>query len=185
MRDRGLPADLRQRVQAYLDFVWDEGLAVDEDATLSVLPPGLREEVALHLRRDLVRGVPLFADASEAFVREVALQMQSFVALPGDVLVRAGDRGHEMYFIGRGSVEVVAPGGEVYRTLGAGDFFGEIALVDDAERTATVRALAPSDLYVLDRALFERVAAGYPDVAATLREAATHRQHGDGGDVPS
>lgn len=179
MRYRGLPAGLRQRVQAYLDFVWDEGLAVDEEATLSTLPPGLREELALHLRRDLVRGVPLFAGASEAFVRDIALQMQSFVALPGDVLVRAGDHGHEMYFIGRGRVEVLSPAGAVYRTLGAGDFFGEIALVDDTARTATVRALAPSDLYVLDRALFERVAAGYPDVAATLREAATHRQHGD------
>lgn len=185
MRYRGLPHDLQQRVQAYLDFVWDEGLAVDEEATLAGLPPGLRTEVALHLRRDLVRGVPLFADASEAFVREIALEMQSFVSLPGDAVVRADERGHEMYFIGRGRVEVVGPDGGVYRTLGAGDFFGEIALLEETVRTATVRTLVPSDLYVLDRALFERVAAGYPDVAATLREAATRRRRTDtDGPVP-
>lgn len=179
MRYRGLPMPLRQRVRTYLDYVWEERLVVDEEATLAVLPPGLRQEVSLHLRHDLVRGVPLFAGAPHAFVREVALQMHSFVALPGDVIVQAGERGFEMYVLSRGAVEILGPDGQRMGTLASGEFFGEIALVEDTVRTATVRALVASDLYVLDRALFERTIAAYPGVTAALREAATRRRESD------
>lgn len=176
MRYRRLPPDLQARVFRYLDHAWDEGFAVDEDAALAGLPPSLREVVALHLRRDLLRGVPLFAGVSDAFLREVALQMRPLMVLPGDTIVQAGEQGDEMFVVARGRVEVVAPSGHRYRTLADGDFFGEIALFRHAVRTATVRALAPSDLYVLDRALFERVVADYPGMAATLAEAAAARE---------
>lgn len=179
MHARALPRALRDRVQAYYDHLWERNLVSDEDATLATLPPALREEVALHLRRDLVRHVPLFRDASDAFVREVALRMQSFVALPGDIVVRAGDRGREMYVLARGSAEALGPDGTVLRTLHGGDFFGEIALVTSDVRTATVRVTAPSDLYVLTAAMFERVAADFPDVAAYVRAEAERRRSAD------
>ncbi len=178
---RELPRPLRDRVQAYFDYLWEQRLVVDEDATLAELSPVLREEVALHLRRDLVRNVPLFRDASDGFVREVALTMQSFVCLPGDVIVRAGDRGHEMYVLARGEVEATGPDGRVMGTLHAGDFFGEIALVMSDVRTATITATAPSDLYVLSAETFARIAEDYPDVAATLRDEAERRRLADGG----
>ena len=109
-------------------------------------------------------------------MREVALTMQSFVCLPGDVIVRAGDRGHEMYVLARGEVEAVGPDGRVLRTLHAGDFFGEIALVLSDVRTATITATAPSDLYVLSAETFARIAEDYPEVAATLRAEAERRR---------
>ena len=180
MHYRALPRPLQRRVQDYFDYLWEQHAVADEDATLSELPPALREAVALHLRRDLVRHVPLFRDAPDAFVRDVALRMTSFVCLPGDTVVRAGDRGHEMFFLARGTVEAAAPGGTVLRTLHAGDFFGEIALVTSAVRTATVRAVTPSDLYVLTAAMFEQIAADYPDIAAHLRDEAERRQSADG-----
>ncbi len=176
MHYRALPQPLRERVQAYFDYAWEQNLVSDEDATLSELPPALREEVALYLRRDLVRNVPLFRDASDAFVREVALHMRSFVCLPGDVVVRAGDHGHEMFFIARGEVEALAPDGRVLSHLRAGDFFGEIALVTADVRTATVRATTPSDLYILTADMFERITEHYPEVAATLRTEAERRR---------
>jgi voltage-gated potassium channel len=179
MHYRALPRPLQKRVQAYFDYLWEQHLVTDEDATLAELPPGLREEVALHLRRDLVLNVPLFRDAGDAFVHDVALQMRSFVCLPGDTLVRAGERGHEMFFLARGEVEVISPDGAVLRTLRGGDFFGEIALVTSTVRTATVRATTPSDLYVLSRVLFERIAADYPEVAATVRAEADRRRGDD------
>lgn len=178
---RALPRPLRNRVQAYFDYLWEQRLVVDEDSTLAELSPALREEVALFLRRDLVRNVPLFRDASDAFVREVALTMQSFVCLPGDIIVRAGERGHEMYVLARGEVEATGPDGRVLSTLHAGDFFGEIALVMSDVRTATITATAPSDLYVLSAETFARIADDYPDVAATLRAEAERRREADGG----
>jgi len=134
--------------------------------------------VALHLRRDLVEGVPLFEGASDAFLREVALQMRSVMALPGDVIVRAGQPGREMYVLSRGTVEVLGADGAVLRELRDGDFFGEVALVHDGERTATVRAVTVVDLYVLDRAMYDRVATAYPEVADALALAARQRAGG-------
>lgn len=181
MRYRELPLDLRRRIQAYHDYVWDQRLVIDEDEVLEDLPPGLRAEVALHLRRNLVEGVPLFEGASEAFIRDVALQMRPVVAFPGDVIVREGHHGREMYVLARGTVEAVDAEGRVLREMHDGDFFGEVALVTDAPRTATVRAVTTSDLYVLDRAMYERVSMYYPAVAAALAEAARQRTETDGG----
>lgn len=175
VRYRSLPLVLRRRIQAYHDYLWEQRLVIDEDAVLAQLPPSLRQDVALHLRRDLVEDVPLFQGASDAFLREIALQMHSFVALPGDVIVRAGQPGREMYVLSRGTVEVLDADGRVLRELHDGDFFGEVALVQDGERTATVRAVTVADLYVLDRAMYERVATAYPDVAAALADAARQR----------
>ena len=175
VRYRSLPAPLRRRIQAYHDYLWEQRLVLDEDAVLAQLPPSLREDVALHLRRDLVEGVPLFQDVSDAFLREIALRMRAVVALPGDVIVRAGQPGREMYVLGRGRVEVLDDEGRVLRELHDGDFFGEVALVHDVERTATVRAVTASDLYVLDRAMYDRVATAFPDVAEALAEAARQR----------
>ena len=179
MRYRELPLDLRRRIQTYHDYLWDQRLVVDEDDVLAELPPGLRAEVALYLRRDLVEGVPLFAGASPAFLRDVALRMRPVVALPGDEIVREGQAGREMYVIARGTVEAVDAAGAVLREMHAGDFFGEVALVTDVPRTATVRAVTSADLYVLDRAMYERVAAHYPAVAEALAEAARQRTEAD------
>ncbi len=178
VRYRALPLALRRRIQSYHDYLWEQRLVVDEEAVLARLPPSLRDDVALHLRRDLVEGVPLFQGASDAFRREVALQMHSFVALPGDEIVRAGQPGREMFVIARGTVEVVGPDGRVLRQLHGGDFFGEVALVLDGDRTATVRAVTAADLYVLDRTMYGRVAQDYPRVAAALAEAARQRVGG-------
>ena len=181
VRYRALPLDLRRRIQSYHDYLWEQRLVVDEDAVLDQLPPSLRQAVALHLRRDLVEGVPLFQSAPDEFRREVALQMHSFVALPGDEIVRAGQPGREMYVIARGTVEVFDEAGRPIRRLHGGDFFGEVALVQDGPRTATVRAVTATDLYVLDRVMYERVLAAYPDVAAALAEAARQRAGTQGG----
>jgi voltage-gated potassium channel len=176
MHYRALPHPLRRKVQRYFDYLWEKRLVVDEPAMLAALPPMLRDEVALSLKQDLLASVPLFSQGGNAFLRDVALQMRPFVCLPGDLVVRAGEPGQEMFFLSRGAVEVLGPDGTVLNTLHDGDFFGEIALLTDAPRTASVRAVAPSDLYVLDKAIFDRIVAAYPEVAAWLKREAERRR---------
>jgi len=175
MQYRALPTPLRRRIQRYFDYVWEERLVSDESEVMQSLPPSLREDVALFLKRDLIKNVPLFDAASDAFVRDVALNLESFVALPGDLVVRVGETGREMYFLSRGTVEVVAGDGAIMNTLSDGDFFGEIALFLDQPRSASVRAVTACDLYELDKPMFERIVSTYPDVADTLEAEAKHR----------
>ncbi|MFI5402244.1 MAG: cyclic nucleotide-binding domain-containing protein [Planctomycetota bacterium] len=177
MAYRKIPPDLQERIGDYYRYAWRERLEHDESKLLEQLPPALRTAVALHLKRDLVEAVPLFRGASESFLREIALEMKPSLFLPGDTVIRAGERGREMYFISRGSVEVVAPDDTtVLGRLSAGDFFGEIALVYETPRTATVRALDYCDLYRLEKELFDRVLTHHPEIAQEIRVRAKERR---------
>ena len=84
---------------------------------------------------------------------------------PGQVIFREGDRGDHLYVVSEGEVEVLREGadGETsLRRLGRGECFGEIALVSDRPRTATVRAVSPSNVLAVDREAFQALFATLP-----------------------
>jgi voltage-gated potassium channel len=177
MRYRGVPAGLQRRILDYYEYLWEKRLGYDESAAISGLPPTLRTEVSLFLNRDILQKVPLFHEASDDFIKAIALEMRPIIFMPGDYVIRAGEPGEEMYFISRGTVEVVSQDGEmVYATLTTGDFFGEMALLLRQPRTASVRAVDYCDLYLLSVAAFDRVLTRYPEVAAHIRAIAKQRQ---------
>jgi voltage-gated potassium channel Kch len=173
MSQHDIPPELRERTIEYYRYRWRNRLDHDESEVLGWLSPPLQAEIAAHVNRDLMKSVPMFRDAGEAFLRDVTLELQLEVLMPGDLAVRAGDRARSMYFVSQGELEVVSTAtGERLRTLGAGDFFGEIGLVFDEVRTASVRALGFCHLYRLDRDLFQRILEDYPEVAAQIRRQA-------------
>ncbi|MCA1581791.1 MAG: cyclic nucleotide-binding domain-containing protein [Acidobacteria bacterium] len=92
-------------------------------------------------------------------------------AAAGDTILREGETGREMYIVEQGRVEVVSgpPGSE--RQLGvleAGDFFGEMAILDDQPRGATVRALTACRFLRIDEATFDRMLREYPEIAVRM-----------------
>lgn len=80
---------------------------------------------------------------------------------PGEGVVRQGDPGERFYVVAQGTVEVSADGRPV-RTLGPGDHFGEIALLKDVPRTATVTARDDVELVALERDEFVSAVTGNP-----------------------
>jgi putative peptide zinc metalloprotease protein len=114
-------------------------------------------ERAIRENDDLGR-LPLLAELPPQERSAVAGRLRRRQYPAGAVIVRQGDVGDTFYIIQSGQAEVLlaADGGErVQRVLGPGAYFGEIALLMDAPRTATVRALTPLVAYTLDRADFE------------------------------
>jgi len=75
---------------------------------------------------------------------------------PGEAIITQGDVGEVFYAIRTGQVEVLQDGRHI-RNMGPGSYFGEVALLLDSPRTATVRALTPVRLYQLDREGFDRL----------------------------
>jgi MFS family permease len=117
---------------------------------------------------DLVKGVPMFAPLSIAGKERVAASLIPVSVAAGDPVIRAGEIGDRFYVVGSGALEVDAPGRRV--TAGAGDYFGEIALLQDIPRTATVTATADSLVYALERADFLAVVTGHSAADAAGRE---------------
>ncbi len=179
MNYRNIPPRLQKRLRDYYAYLWEKRMSFDESNIISALPPSLRTEVSLFLKRDIIEKVPLFQGASDEFIREIALQMTPVIFTPGDFIYKAGELGRDMYFITQGTVEVVSKDGSaVYATLTDGDFFGEIALVLSQPRSASVRAVSYCDLYRLDKEMFDRVLAHYPDIAAQIEAKARERNKG-------
>jgi MFS family permease len=108
----------------------------------------------------VLRSIPIFAPLDIPTVDHLAQQLRARLSPAGTVVVRQGDIGDRFYVIDRGSVEVSADG-RVVATLGPGDFFGEIALLRDVPRTATVTALEETRLLTLERDQFLGAVTGY------------------------
>lgn len=172
---RRLPAETRRRIQDYYTHVWQERLGFDESQFLETLPSGLRREVEMHLKQQVLRRIPIFSSLPTEFVDAVALSLKPDIYVPGEFICRAGEEGDRMYFLITGVLEVIKSDGQVIGTLRHGDFFGEIALFKRQPRMASVRASEYSDVYALDRNAFEMLLERYPDVADQVRAVAERR----------
>lgn len=124
---------------------------------------------------NLVAKVPLFRTLDAARIAAVAGVLRARRAERGERLIRKGDQADSMYFIVSGEVEVDQESAAPKGRLGAGDFFGEIALIAERTRTATITALAPCKLLVLHKDDFESFMQSHPDLRDAVRVAAKRR----------
>jgi hypothetical protein len=174
---RAIPHRLQRKINDYYRYLWESRRGYNEAEVLQDLPLALKTAVALQINRRIIERVPLFQTASEDLIREIVLNLTPVVFTPGDIVVRAGEVGFDMYFISQGSVDVASADGQmVYATLGTGQFFGEIALLLSMPRTATIRAREYCDLYRLEKETFDRVIQRYPGFAERINDLAAKRK---------
>lgn len=121
----------------------------------------------------LVSQVPLFAGLGEEQITKISRLLVPRLALPGERLIRRGDRGDAAYFVSSGALLVQAPGHEL--RLGRGDFFGELALITGQPRSSDVTAIGYCQLLVLSRADFLRLLPLNPDIQARVEQVAEER----------
>jgi CRP/FNR family transcriptional regulator, cyclic AMP receptor protein len=124
-------------------------------------------------KADALGRCPFFQGLSRGELLAVAKVTEDLEVDEGRVLTREGQSGSEFFVIIEGEVTVTKDGQEV-RTLGPGDFFGEIALIEDTPRTATVTAKTRLRFFVLTRQAFRSLLAHQPEleqkVLAALQE---------------
>ncbi|HLG07497.1 MAG TPA: cyclic nucleotide-binding domain-containing protein [Gaiellaceae bacterium] len=113
---------------------------------------------------ELLKRAPLFAGCSKSELRELALTADEIDLRDGHVLTREGRPGREFFVLVNGTVRVTRKGRKI-SDLGPGDWFGEIALLTDAPRTATVTATSPVDVLVITHRGFKRVVETMPSIA--------------------
>jgi MFS family permease len=121
-------------------------LAVLSHPTLTRIDRGPAEP----RRLELLEAIPIFSPLSPPVLEQLAARLTAVHARAGDEIIRAGDHGDRFYVVDAGTVEVLLDG-QPPRREGEGTYFGEIALLKDVPRTATVRAATDVDLFALDR----------------------------------
>ncbi|HXW81479.1 MAG TPA: cyclic nucleotide-binding domain-containing protein, partial [Acidimicrobiales bacterium] len=120
---------------------------------------------------DLVEAIPMFGPLSLAVKERVASSLTTVSVGEGETVIRAGEPGDRFYIVQSGRL-VIERDGEMVAGAERGDYFGEVALVRNVPRTATVRAVVGSELYALGRQAFVAAIAGHPAAtAAALRVA--------------
>jgi CRP/FNR family transcriptional regulator, cyclic AMP receptor protein len=123
---------------------------------------------------DLIRGVPLFAEADDRFLEQLAGEFMERTFAAGETLAEEGEVGRTFIVIEKGEVTVTVHGEEVAR-LGPGDSFGEMALIDKSARSATVKAETEVHGYQLPVWSFRPLVESHPEMAWALLEALAQR----------
>lgn len=118
-------------------------------------------------KADLLKTVPLFAACSKGELRQLAAIADELDVREGTVLTREGRTAREFFVLIEGTVRV-SKGGRKLADLGPGDWFGEIALLTKAPRTATATATSPVDALVIVDRDFRRVVSEMPSIAMKI-----------------
>jgi CRP-like cAMP-binding protein len=125
-------------------------------------------------KADLLRKVPLFSGCSKRELGKIAAIADEIDLREGKVLTRQGGPGREFFVLLEGSVDVVRDD-ERINTLGVGDFFGEMGLISQKPRNATITAISPVRTLVITETNFRRLLRDDPGISMKVLETVAAR----------
>lgn len=127
----------------------------------------------------MLKNVPLFAGLTNEELSNIESHATTRNFAKRTILINEGDQTSSLYVIISGKVKIYC-GDEhgkeiIIATLGPGEYFGEVALIDDAERSASVMTLEDSNFLVISKEAFKTALSQYPEIAIRLIQEFTHR----------
>ncbi|XP_058836587.1 potassium voltage-gated channel subfamily H member 7 isoform X8 [Topomyia yanbarensis] len=152
IRFHQIPNPLRQRLEEYFQHAWTYTNGIDMNSVLKGFPECLQADICLHLNRNLLNNCSAFEAASPGCLRALSLKFKTTHAPPGDTLVHKGDVLTYLYFIARGSIEILKDD-VVMAILGKDDIFGENPCTHATlgKSNSNVKALTYCDLHKIHR----------------------------------
>ncbi|XP_059615567.1 potassium voltage-gated channel subfamily H member 6 [Phlebotomus argentipes] len=164
IRFHQIPNPLRQRLQEYFQHAWTYTNGIDMNSVLKGFPECLQADICLHLNRNLLTNCSAFEGASPGCLRALSLKFKTTHAPPGDTLVHKGDVLTSLYFIARGSIEILKDD-VVMAILSKDDIFGENPCAHPTlgKSNSNVRALTYCDLHKIHREDLLDVLELYPE----------------------
>ncbi|XP_060881652.1 potassium voltage-gated channel subfamily H member 2 isoform X1 [Metopolophium dirhodum] len=171
IRFHQIPNPLRQRLEEYFQHAWTYTNGIDMNSVLKGFPECLQADICLHLNRNLLKNCSAFNGASPGCLRALSLKFRTTHAPPGDTLVHQGDVLTSLYFISRGSIEILKDN-VVMAILSKNDIFGENPCkhATIGKSCCNVRALTYCDLHKIDRNDLLEVLDLYPEFYHSFKE---------------
>ncbi|XP_068161561.1 potassium voltage-gated channel subfamily H member 6 [Antennarius striatus] len=166
IRFHQIPGSLRQRLEEYFQHAWSYTNGIDMNAVLKGFPGSLQADICLHLNRSLLQNCKAFHGGSQACLRALSMRFKTVHAPPGDILIHYGDILDSLFFISRGSIQVIRDD-VVVAILEKNNIFGEsIHLYDEpGKANADVHTITYCDLHRILRDDLLEVLDIYPSFA--------------------
>lgn len=166
IRFHQIPNPLRQRLEEYFQHAWSYTNGIDMNNVLKGFPECLQEDICLHLNRNLLTNCSAFKNASPGCLRALSMKFKTTHAPPGDTIIHRSDLLLALYFVSRGSIEILRED-TVMAILGKDDIFGENCLIhpEIGKSSCNVRALTYCDLHKIHRDDLFQILEMYPEFA--------------------
>ncbi|XP_048846837.1 potassium voltage-gated channel subfamily H member 7-like [Brienomyrus brachyistius] len=164
IRFHQIPNPLRQRLEEYFQHAWTYTNGIDMNMVLKGFPECLQADICLHLHQNLLENCKAFRGATKGCLRALAMKFKTTHSPPGDTLVHSGDVLTALYFMSRGSIEILKDD-VVVAILGKNDIFGEMIhqYTKPGKSNADVRALSYCDMHTIQREDLLEVLDMYPE----------------------
>eukprot|EP01061_Rhynchopus_euleeides_P021883 TRINITY_DN3570_c0_g1_i9.p1 TRINITY_DN3570_c0_g1~~TRINITY_DN3570_c0_g1_i9.p1 ORF type:complete len:376 (+),score=85.31 TRINITY_DN3570_c0_g1_i9:145-1128(+) len=145
-----IPREFKEEVLAFQLHRLKHSNSLFNEA-ISGLPQVMQERMALYARMKIVRQVPIFDEAQEICVAKLAQSLVNVFVPPEEYIVIAGEEGEEMFFLFHGMCGVSLADGKWVATIKRGGVFGEMALLEQTRRSASIKSLTYCHLFRLDK----------------------------------
>ncbi|KAL5289568.1 KCNH7 family protein [Megaselia abdita] len=152
IRFHQIPNPLRQRLEEYFQHAWSYTNGMDMNSVIKGFPECIQADICLHLHRSLFSNCNAFDEVSPGCLRALSLKFKTTHAPPGDILVHRGDALNSLFFVSRGSIEIVKE--DMPRViLGKYDTFGEnpCLYLTIGKSNSNVKSLTYCDLHKIHR----------------------------------
>jgi len=171
MREHEFPRVLQERVKNYYNYLWTRlGGVSNREQELSDLPTALKDSLSVCIKGPILSQVPFLEGAHDEVLKSIRAVLRPQIFLPGDIIIRAGVFGQEMYLIERGKILVMSEDQSVtFAVLERGDYFGESSLLQGEKRVATVVSPGYCDCLVLTKENFDDCLKDHPGESENLR----------------
>ena len=132
----------------------------------------MADEVTISDKIMLLRGIDIFESLSVSELAATVYVVEEIDCTPGEIIIQEGTVGDTMYLVIKGEVSVIKDLGEINEIeidrIKAGDYFGEMALFEDAVRSVSIRIEEPSRFMVLHKQEFKELVREYPQIALEI-----------------
>ena len=176
--DQGILFELTKSENSYIQQMAQHAMNRHKELP-SNREKGMEKEITISDKILHLKGIELFEGLSISEFAAVASVTDEVVYPAGEIVIKEGDPGETMYLIASGEVSVIKSYGEDQEVrldlVGAGEYFGEMALVDDIVRSATVRTEKESRFLVLHKQEFKEIVREYPQIALQICKALSGR----------
>ena len=169
MKHYNVPIKLQNAVFGFYNHLFTKRLSDNDIKIIAELPHPLQMELQNYMNMKLIYAVPAFKQCSHNCLKEIAQALEQMYFSPGQKIIKIGEIGHEMYIIGHGSVEMFNDKKELISTFKEGQFFGEVALLEERERHVEIKSSSYCDLYKLSKGDFVRIIKKYPELLSSMQ----------------